>query len=155
VNNFAVADLAKLTGDGTFTMTGANQFTLDLGTAIQGQPALEAELGVINDVLAPADDLAGSFALAAPDFTLTGFDPFTGLAAGNTRGGLLVELDTDTIGMFSGQITLNARSTNARPFTMDLAPITILLRGEIQPIPEPATITLLISLLAILAVRRR
>jgi hypothetical protein len=38
---------------------------------------------------------------------------------------------------------------------MDLAPITILLRGEIQPIPEPATITLLISLLAILAVRRR
>jgi hypothetical protein len=155
VNNFAVADLAKLAGDGTFSMTGANQFTLDLGSAIQGQPALEAELGVINDVLAPADDLAGSFTLAAPDFTLAGFDPFMDLAAGSTRGGLFVELDTDTIGMFSGQITLSPRSTNSRPFSMDLAAVTILLRGEIQPIPEPATITFLMSLLAILAIRRR
>ena len=155
VNNFAVADLAKLAGDGTFSMTGASQFTLDLGTVIQGQPNLEAELGVINDVLAPADDLAGSFMLNAPDFTLTGFDSFTGLGAGNTRGGLMVGLDTDTVGSFTGQITLNPRSINPRPFTMDLGPITILLRGDVQPIPEPATLTLLLALLAFPAARRR
>jgi hypothetical protein len=156
VNNFAVADLAKLAGDGAFTRTGTNnEFTLDLGRAIQGQPALAAELGVINDVLAPADDLAGSFTLAAPDFTLDGFDPFTALAAGNTRGGLMVGLDTDTVGMFSGQITFNPRSTNPSPFSMDLAPITILLRGEIQPIPEPATISLLFVILTTFAVVRR
>jgi hypothetical protein len=155
VNNFAVADLAKLAGDGAFSMTGPSEFTLDLGSTIQGQPSLDAELGVINDVLAPADVLAGSFTLAAPDFTLSGFDPFTGLAAGSTRGGLMVELDTNTVGAFTGQITLNPRTTNPRPFTMDLAPITILLRGDVQPIPEPATITLLIALLALPAARRR
>jgi hypothetical protein len=155
VNNFAVADVAKLAGDGTFSMTGASEFTLDLGTVIQGQPSLDAELGIINDVLAPADDLAGSFTLAAPDFTLTSFDPFTGLAAGSTRGGLMVELDTSMVGMFSGQITLNPRSTNPRPFSMDLSPITIRLVGEVQPVPEPATIALVIALLAFAALRRR
>ncbi len=115
VNNFAVADLAKLAGDGTFSMTGPSEFTLDLGMVIQGQPSLDAELGILNDVLAPADDLAGSFTLNAPDFTLSGFTPFTALAAGNTRGGLMVELDSSMVGMFSGQITLNPRSTNPRP----------------------------------------
>ncbi|HJQ81932.1 MAG TPA: choice-of-anchor D domain-containing protein, partial [Lacipirellulaceae bacterium] len=160
VNNFAVADFAKLAGDGTFTMTGANEFTLNLGTAIQGQPALAAELGVINDVLAPADDLAGSFTLNAPDFTLTGFDPFDAddheaITAGSIRSGLMVELDTSMVGMFSGQITLNPRSINPSPFTMDLAPITITLRGAIHPVPEPATLTLLIALLAFPTARRR
>ncbi len=116
-----------------------------------GEPSLQAELGVVNDAVAPADDLAGSFALVAPDFTLTGFDPFSdddheAITAGNTRSGLMVELDTETIGMFSGQITLNPRSINARPFSLDLAPITIQLQGEVVPIPEPGT--LLIGLVA-------
>jgi hypothetical protein len=160
VNNFALADVAKLAGDGTFTMTGANEFTLNLGSAIQGQPALEAELGVINDVLAPADDLAGSFTLNAPDFTLTGFDPFNAdddeaITAGSTRSGLMVELDTDTVGMFTGQIILNPSSINASPFSMDLVPITINLRGAVQPIPEPATVTLLVALLSFPVLRRR
>ena len=108
-----------------------------------------------NDVLAPADDLTGSFTIAAPDFTLTGFDPFTGLAAGNTRGGLSVALDTSMVGMFSGQITLNPRSTNARPFSMDLTPITIFLRGEVQPIPEPATLWLVFAMLMAFAAAGR
>ncbi len=157
VNNFAAADILKLAGDGTFTMTGANAFTLNLGTVVMGEPSLQAELGVINDAVAPADDLAGSFALAAPDFTLTGFNPFSGLAAGGTQGGLMVELDTDTIGMFSGQITLSPRSTNARPFSMDLAPITIQLQGEVVPIPEPASIVIALLAVAIAGVwmRRR
>jgi hypothetical protein len=39
---------------------------------------------------------------------------------------------------------------------MDLAPITILLRGEVQPIPEPATLSiLLIALMATCAFRAR
>jgi hypothetical protein len=156
VNNFAVADLAKLAGDGTFSMTGTNEFTLNLGTATQGNPNLQAALGVINDVLAPADELGGSFTLAAPDFTLSGFDPFTGLAAGGTRRGLSVALNTSMVGMFSGQVTLNPRSTNARPFSMDLAPITIRLLGEVQPIPEPATLSILIiALVATTALRAR
>jgi hypothetical protein len=33
--------------------------------------------------------------------------------------------------MFTGQITLQPRSTNAQPFSMDLAPITINLTAEV------------------------
>jgi hypothetical protein len=155
VNSFAVADLVKIAGDGTLTATGANAFLLDLGTVVMGDPSLQAELGVVNDAVAPADDLAGSFALAAPDYTLTGFTPFTGLAAGAAQGGLLVELDSDTIGVFSGQITLNPRSTNPRPFSLDLTPITIQLRGEVVPIPEPATLFIAILAAGLIGVKVR
>jgi hypothetical protein len=67
----------------------------------------------------------------------------------------MVELDTDTVGMFTGQIILNPSSINASPFSMDLVPITINLRGAVQPIPEPATVTLLVALLSFPVLRRR
>jgi hypothetical protein len=160
VNNFAVADIVKLAGDGTLTATGANAFLLDLGTVVMGNPSLQAELGVVNDAVAPADDLAGSFALAAPDFLLTGFDPFSdddheAITAGSTRGGLMVELDTATIGLFSGQITLNSRSINARPFSLDLPPVTIQLRGEVVPIPEPASLSVALLAAGLIGIRVR
>ena len=79
VNNFAVANISKLGRNGTFSMTGPNDYTLDLGASVQGLSSLSAELGVTNDVVAPADDLAGSFVLAAPGFSLTGFESFAGL----------------------------------------------------------------------------
>jgi hypothetical protein len=131
VNNFAVADVVKLGGDGVFTMTAPNQFSLNLGSIIQGQDAM-AELGVMNDAVAPADDLAGSFTLAAPGFVLSGLDPFTGIAAGSTHDGLSVAIDSTAAGTFSGQITFQPQSTNARPFSMNLAPITINLLAEVR-----------------------
>jgi hypothetical protein len=75
--------------------------------------------------------LAGSFSLAAADFALAGFSPFSGLAAGSGHGGLMIELDSSSVGMFAGQITLQPQSTNARPFSANLAPITIHLVGEV------------------------
>lgn len=132
VNNFAVANVAKLSGDGSFSMTGVDQFTLDLGTTFEGLADLSAELGVSNTAAAPADSLAGSFVLAAPDFNLSGFGAFTNVAAGTTHGGLNITLDTATPGDFAGQITVQPQSTNSRPFSMDLAPITILLTGTIR-----------------------
>jgi hypothetical protein len=131
VNNFAVADVVKITGSGSFTMTGANDFTLDLGSVDVGQASLSAELGVQNVASAPADDLAGSFSLAAPDFSLMGFSPFAGLPAGGTQSSLIVQLSSSSAGTFTGQITLQPQSTNARPFSMNLAPITIHLVGEV------------------------
>jgi hypothetical protein len=131
VNNFAVADVVKLAGSGVFNMTGANEFTLDLGSIVQGQVAPTTELGVMNDAAAPSDSLAGNFTLAAPGFMLAGFDSFTGVAAGATHDGLSIALDPSTVGTFSGQITLQPQSTNPRPFNMNLAPITINLVGEV------------------------
>ena len=131
VNNFAVADVVKIAGAGAFSMTGANQFSLDLGSIVQGQTALVAELGVENDAAAPSDSLAGSFTLAAPAFALTGFGPFAGVAAGGTLDDLFVELNSSAAGMFSGQITLQPQSTNPTPFSMNLAPITINVIGSV------------------------
>jgi hypothetical protein len=67
----------------------------------------------------------------ASAFDLSGFGAFTGLAAGATREDLVVELDTTTVGTFMGSITLNPQSTNLRPFSQNLAPITIQLTAEV------------------------
>jgi hypothetical protein len=132
VNNYAVADVVKLSGDGTFMMTGVDEFTLDLGSIVEGQGSLTAELGVANMAATPADDLAGSFTLAAADFLLNGFDAFAGVAAGSTRGGQMVELPSLMAGEFSGLITLQTQSTNPQPFSMNLPPITIHVTAKVR-----------------------
>lgn len=132
VNNFAVADIVKLSGNGTFTMLAANEFSLDLGSTFRGSADLAAELGVVNDAAAPADDLAGDFTITAADFATSGFEAFTGLSAGNTHDGLSILLDSATVGTFNGQIVLQPRSTNPNPFTVDLPAITIHLTGEVR-----------------------
>ena len=132
VNNFAVADVVKTGGVGTLTPTGAHEFTLNLGSTFEGRGSLTAQLGVVNDVAAPADSLAGSFTLAAPAFDLSGFTPFSNLAAGATQGGLMVTLGSTTTGSFAGQITLAPQSTNPRPFSMDLPTVTINLTGVVH-----------------------
>jgi hypothetical protein len=132
VNNFAAANIVKLAGNGALVMNGANDFTLNLGSSALGLPALSAELGVANTAAAPADDLAGSFTTAAPSFSLSGFGPFSGVAAGSTQSGLLVGLNSSTAGSYSGQITLQPQSTNAQPFSANLPLVTIHLVGEVK-----------------------
>jgi hypothetical protein len=133
VNHFAAADVVKQSGDGTLTVTGPDEFTLDLGSIVEGQAALSATLGVKNQPLGgPADTLAGSFTLAAPDFNLSGFASFGGVAAGATQGGLVIALDEMEVGDFTGQITLLPQSTNPQPFSLDLDPITIHIVGQVR-----------------------
>jgi hypothetical protein len=132
VNNFAAADVVKLSGDGSFSSSAANEFTLNLGSIVEGQAPLVATLGVRNTAAAPSDDLAGSFTPSAAAFDLSGFEPFALVAAGATHGGLTIELDDSAVGTYTGQITLQPRSTNPQPFSMDLAPITIHLTGEVR-----------------------
>lgn len=73
---------------------------------------MSTELGLTNDSLSPADDLAGNFTIVAPGFLLNNFDPFAGLQAGDTIENLLVELDSTNYGSFSGSITLSSTSEN-------------------------------------------
>jgi len=44
---------------------------------------LSSFVGVINDTSGPADLLRGAFDLNAPNFVLSGFDSFDGIAAGD------------------------------------------------------------------------
>jgi hypothetical protein len=133
VNNFASAHIFKVGAGGTLTFNGPNQFTLNLGTTVQGGSDLSAQLGVLNNVAAPADSLGGAFNLAAPGYTLAGFESFSDLAAGASRSGLMITLDSATAGTITGLITLSPQSTNPRPFSMGLPNVTINLTGVVQP----------------------
>jgi hypothetical protein len=132
VNNFAATNITKIAGDGTLSMNAANEFTLDLGWTAYGDTDLEAELGVANTAAAPADSLAGNFAPATPDFSLNGFGPFSDVAPSATHGGLVIALDSSVVGAFTGLITVQPQSTNPRPFSMNLTPVTIHLVGEVR-----------------------
>jgi len=86
---------------------------------------------------------------------LSGFDPFVGLAAGDTHSGLMIGLDSTTIGMFSGRIVLHPKSVNPQPFSMDLPSITIDLIGGVTAVPEPSVTAFVdFSLIALLNLRR-
>jgi hypothetical protein len=86
-----------------------------------------------NDVVGPADSLAGTWNLAgASDLGFTGFSPFANLSAGSTLSGLVVELETSTVGAFAGQLVLNSRSQNAGGFDGALADVTISFVGVIE-----------------------
>ena len=84
-----------------------------------------------NGAVAPADELAGDFAASAAGFLLSGFYPFSGLAAGQTLSGLNVGLDNSVVGSFSGTITISPRSENASGYSGPLSEITITLEGDV------------------------
>jgi hypothetical protein len=159
VNNYAVADVLKIAGDGSFLQTGPSEFKLDLGSVFQNGTDLSADLGILNDVFAfqPADTLAGTFTVNAPDFSITGAGPFSGIGAGATYANPTVTLDSSIVGMFTGQIVLHPRGQNTSGYDQPLAggDITINLMGEVTLVPEPAALTLLAFGLACCAIRRR
>jgi hypothetical protein len=63
VNNYATATIQELSGGGTFNQTGTT-YTLNLGTLAQGTSQAPIDLGILNDVLGPADLQSGSFAVS-------------------------------------------------------------------------------------------
>ncbi|MBN1853698.1 MAG: choice-of-anchor D domain-containing protein, partial [Pirellulales bacterium] len=130
VNHYAEPVFDQLSGNGTFKVQSATEYTLDFGTTSPSYTALITELELTNGSLAPADDLAGNFTIAAPGFTLTHFDPFTGLRAGDTIEDLFVELDTASYGIFTGTITLSSTSENTSS-TSTLPDITIFIEGRV------------------------
>ena len=136
VNNFAAPLFIMQPGAGTLTGSGT-AFTLDFGTRGQESASPQAQLGVRNNALAPADSLAGSFLANAPDFTLSGFTSFSGITAGQSFNNLLVSLQTDDLGQFNETITLSPRSQNGGGFDGGLDPVLLTLRGTV--IPEPAS----------------
>ena len=130
--------LAKIAGAGTFTQIDANSYTLDLGSIEVCEPSLRAELELTNSAAMPADDLAGTWSIAAPDFHLSGFEAFGGLAAGSSLAGLVIELDGNAMGDFSGQVTLMPTSENAGGSSEALPNVTITISGSVTPMPGDA-----------------
>ncbi len=141
VYNYAAPAFSLVSGPATITGSGS-AYTVDFGRRTIGEVVPAVVLRLTNSAAAPADTLAGSFATAAPAFTLTGFDSFTGIAAGQSQGGMSMVLKTDALGTFSQTITLNGLSQNSGGFSGALDPIVITLKAEVAVAP---TLTIQLS----------
>ncbi len=154
INNFALADFALDSGTGTFTRNSATSYTLDFGTAMLDATGFNAALAVANDVLGPADTLAGSFAgTGDPGFSFSGFLSFAGIAAGDSQSGFSIGLDTSSEGTFTTSFFFDPRSQNASGFDGGLDRITLNVTGTV--VPEPSSSALLALGLFSLALRRK
>ena len=69
-----------ISSSGNLTVSGANAYTLDLGTAVQGSAALVATLTAGNNATGPADWLNGSWTVnGGAAFANSGFGSFSAL----------------------------------------------------------------------------
>ena len=156
VNNFANSQLVQIAGDGLLSETSSNEFLLDFGTILQGDQALEAELGLLNDVMGPADTLTGSFDLQSTPFLLSGFDSIGDINAGETQDDFLVGIQTDNVGAFTTSIVFNPLSENASGFSGALDQVTITVQANITSVPEPSSMGLiLLASMGTMMLRRR
>ena len=131
VNNFANAVIELLAGVGELTQQSANEYLLDLGTTWPSGDSLTTELGITNWASAPGDDLAATFVLQESAFAFNGFESFDGLAAGATRSGLTVQLDSVDLGSVASEVRLIPRSENVSGFSDALGEITINLVAQL------------------------
>jgi hypothetical protein len=156
VNNLAQAVLSKTGGSGTFSGS-AFSYTLDFGTVLAEGGSLSTSLVLGNAATGPADALAGSWALGSGGaFTVTGFGPFSGLAAGATLAGLTIQLDLGTEGSFDRTLVLSSQSTNGSGPDLGLGDITLHLQGSVVAVPEPSTYLMMaLGVLAIGSLVRR
>jgi len=158
VNNYAEASFIKVDGSGSVSKVG-NTYTLDFGSLALGAADLTGTLGILNSALGPADLLRGSFDTSGvgPEFLLSGFTSFAGLASGAGQGGFSITLDSATLGAFEDIIVLHAFGSNASGFDAALTDTTLVLRGNVQAVvavPEPGTYLLMLGGLVLVLLRR-
>ena len=140
VDNYAQAAFKAGTG-GALSQTGANSYTLDLGSVAQGAAALSATFGAGNSASVLSDLLAGSFVNSGSGaLTVSGLGAFSGLGADQTDTALKVSLSTLNAGVFSDTLTLtHLVGSNASGFSQALADVTLTITGKVLS-PGQATI---------------
>jgi hypothetical protein len=124
---------------------------------------LESVLGLTNaDVGAPQDDLDGSFTgldTGGGVFDFAGFTAFTGLAAGDTIGGLLVSFDPTGLsaGSYDGEITLQGVSVYTGLADAPLTDLRLLVVAQVvDSVPAPSVVLLILpGWMAFVWIRRR
>jgi hypothetical protein len=132
VDNYATASIAVLSGQ---TLTGvATDETIDLGTLQQGSGTTAITLDVQNSASGQADQLGGSFDVAAAvGFSTSGFASFSTLDAGLSTGSDTITLSTDNTGTFTETVTLDATGSNASGYSHGLTAETLTVTGDVAP----------------------
>ena len=146
VNHYVNPVVSKVSGDGVFSVVG-NTIELNFGEIELGSGPVEAVLGILNDVLGPADTLRGDFSFASSSANYSGFSAFTGVEAGETQNGFLVGIDALELGTISDIVTVQLFGFNVSGFEQALAPIQLSVTANIiaAPVPLPPAVWMLIS----------
>jgi len=149
VNNLANAVFRVAGGGGSLSRFGST-FYLDYGTLALGD-MLNTTMALANDVAGTADELAGAFDTSSlADFSFGGWNPFSGLAAGDSVGGLALGYLASNAGAFTQTITFNGRSVNTSDPKGILRTAQLVLRGNVMAgggggsVPEPGSISLVL-----------
>jgi len=156
LNHYADAAFAEVSG-GELTQVSATQYTLSLGTFNVNSDTHTATI-TLDNVLHDAiyqDLLSGGFDVTGKgDFNLIGFDSTLSSIASGTNITLTVSFNTGgaTEGMHYGTLLFNPTSVN----TSGTASLTQVSLGlEFEVVPEPATWSMIVGGLGVMALAQR
>ena len=173
VNEYANPVFDFISGDGALNSSSNTLFELDFGTIVLGSGLFTANLGVLNDVAAPTDLLAGLFDLSSAGvFGLLGFDDFgfsspgifdpaSALDSMDLLGGMEVSFDSSAfgIGMYTGSVFLDPFGFNSSGYngSLDRAQLVFTASVVDASVPEPGILALFFSgsILVLVFGRRR
>jgi hypothetical protein len=163
VNNYANPWFALDSGLGDLSVDGF-EFVVDYGTLFDDFGLIGNSLSFSNNVTGPADLLRGSYDLTGigSPFTLTGFDDFLNLGAGDVISDLNFSFNTAdlALGAFSQSISLDAFGFNTSNFEQQLD-VRLTFQGQIRErdgvaVSEPPALPLMVlGLLALAGLRHR
>ncbi len=123
--NQAIPQLSLLSGAGT--LAGSNgHYTLDLGTLVKGEQALQARFQIANEALAPSDFLTGIITdTTSAGFTVYGAQAITPLSAGTNDQGLVIQTNSGTVGVQTETIVFAPVDENVTGYSTILPSVTV------------------------------
>ncbi len=123
---------AVISGNGAKLTHTGNAYTLDLGQVLSGETLPELQVALANTAAAGADDLAALLASSTGSgFTLTGSQPTSTIAAGNSFSDIYLQPDTSKTGAQSQTLTFLAEDVNGTGYTGVLPTITLTIEDTV------------------------